>query len=200
MFVIFLGIDPDLVTTLADSVWQVNTVNTGIVEDYIHHIYHRFSSNGMSIQISSFSVENETRVKGDALWVLYGLLINSGAPYNNSPNYCHSWYLVLIDLILFLLLCRNFTREFTLLFLLDMFSITFLSSSPPLQTLETDRCLNQRCTVTEEVRLPIVSLSVGRPPSVFMLFFTYWCSSIFLALPLIWIPSPWTGGNHIHIP
>ena len=40
MFVIFLGIDPDLVTTLADSVWQVNTVNTGIVEDYIHHIYH----------------------------------------------------------------------------------------------------------------------------------------------------------------
>ena len=90
MFVIFLGIDPGLVTTLADSVWQVNTVNAGIVEDYIHHIYHRFSSNGMSVHISSYSVENETRVKEDALWVLYGLLINSGAPYNNSSDFCHS--------------------------------------------------------------------------------------------------------------
>lgn len=69
--------------------------------------------------------------------------------------------LVLIDLILFLLLCRDFTREFTLLFLLEMFSIDFISCPPP-QTLETDRCLNQQCTVTEEVRLPLVSLSRGK--------------------------------------
>lgn len=43
-----------------------------------------------------------------------------------------------------------------------MFSITFLPSPPLLQTLETDRCLNQLCTVTEEVRLPLVSLSRGK--------------------------------------
>lgn len=43
---ILLDIDSSLVTSLADNTWSVNTVNSGIIEDYLHHIYPCFSENG----------------------------------------------------------------------------------------------------------------------------------------------------------
>ena len=45
---ILLDIDSSLVTSLADNTWSVNTVNSGIIEDYLHHIYPCFSENGTS--------------------------------------------------------------------------------------------------------------------------------------------------------
>ena len=45
---ILLDIDSSLVTSLADNTWSVNTVNSGIIEDYLHHIYPCFPENGTS--------------------------------------------------------------------------------------------------------------------------------------------------------
>lgn len=45
---ILLDIDSSLVTSLADNAWSVNTVNSGIIEDYLHHIYRCFSENSTS--------------------------------------------------------------------------------------------------------------------------------------------------------
>lgn len=45
---ILLDIDSSLVTSLADNTWSMNTVNSGIIEDYLHHIYPCFSENGTS--------------------------------------------------------------------------------------------------------------------------------------------------------
>ena len=45
-YAVLLDVDSSLVKSLADNTWSVNTVNSGIIEDYLRHIYPAFSENG----------------------------------------------------------------------------------------------------------------------------------------------------------
>lgn len=50
---VLLDVDSDVVAQLADSTWSVKTMNDGIIEDYIHHVFPRFAENRCSFSSAS---------------------------------------------------------------------------------------------------------------------------------------------------
>ena len=86
LYVLFLGVDATVVPSLADSTWKADNVNNGILEEYIHSILPRFTTsckNWCNTMNCSYIVANEKRVIEDVLWVIHGLIINTGASYNH---------------------------------------------------------------------------------------------------------------------
>ena len=44
LYSFLLSINSSVITNLAESTWPTDSINIGIIEDYIHNIYPRFSS------------------------------------------------------------------------------------------------------------------------------------------------------------
>ena len=80
---ILLGVDSSLVKSLADNSWSVNTVNTGIIEDYLHHIYFRFSDNSSRGAFPHSLEDAENTIIDNTIWVIHGLIINTGTSYHH---------------------------------------------------------------------------------------------------------------------
>lgn len=82
---VLLDVDSDVVAQLADSTWSVKTMNDGIIEDYIHHVFPRFAENRSSFSSASSSESNESSITEQVLWVVHGVIVNTSAPY----SHCH---------------------------------------------------------------------------------------------------------------
>ena len=77
---LLLHIDHSAVAHLAESTWPVDCINTNIIEDYIQHIFPRFSSSCIASSCYSL-VDDEKRVCEDTLWVLQGVIASTSVPY-----------------------------------------------------------------------------------------------------------------------
>ena len=169
---LLLYVDSSLVSNLADSVWPSIEMNVGIIEDYIHHIFPRFGS----------SSSNEETVIENTIWIFRGILSTTGVSYNH----------ILTELAL-LLMCRlNMNREFTFLFMLNMFSTDFLSRPEPspkrdklkssvlpsalLIDPQSDPVLTDTRDITHQVRLPVLSLSRGNAAMKYHCLFHLLCT------------------------
>ena len=190
LYVLFLGVDSTVVPSLADSTWKADNVNNGILEEYIHCILPRFTKSCRDhryVMDCLCLVVNEKKIIEDVLWVIHGLIINTGASYNHCISlHCKHDNLVMTVFTTFLLVCRDFSREFVLLFMLSINTIEFFSTenadnevqSSTVSTASTtsssripqssllnpakDVCINQEVQLSQTVRLPLFSISRGK--------------------------------------
>ena len=199
---ILLGVDSNLVKSLADNSWSVNTVNTGIIEDYLHHIYFRFSDNSTQDALSLSLEDAENTMIENTIWVIHGLIINTGTSYHHCIRFSkNSHFLVLSELALLLLARFGINREFTLLFILKMFELDIIDTNRYLKELkiqkkslipttslnpEFDPILNQTSELSSKVRLPLFSIARGKS--------TYRVHQLFSHLVAFHLPDLW---NHL---
>lgn len=177
-YAVLLGVDSDVVQQLADNNWTVKSMNDSIIEDYIHNVYTRFADSRTACSLDSLPVSNEASVTEQVMWVVHGVIVNTSAPYNHCDARSCASSVVITTLALLLISRFGFGREFTLLFILSMFETSFLpkkeiepiSATPKNTSIpaalqinpRTDAILNQKREITDEVRLPLFSLSRGK--------------------------------------
>ncbi len=177
-YAVLLGVDSDVVQQLADNNWTVKSMNDSIIEDYIHNVYTRFADSRTACSLDSLPGSNEASVTEQVMWVVHGVIVNTSAPYSHCDARSCASSVVITTLALLLISRFGFGREFTLLFILSMFETSFLpkkeiepiSATPKNTSIpaalqinpRTDAILNQKREITDEVRLPLFSLSRGK--------------------------------------